>query len=84
MDMDQIKNRLEACQKAAKDCTLSYGGKEVIGYVKSLENGILIMQRLGRESDVEIPLDDIDEILHPMMRELSEGVFKIIRGNPSC
>lgn len=83
--MNDLAKRLEACREANKDCTLLYStNNELTGYVKSVQNGEVIIEQLGKKGDIEIALDDIEEITYPLMEEIAKGVFKIIRGGNAC
>lgn len=83
--MNDLSKRLDACRKANKDCTIRYSmNHELTGYVKSVQNGEVVIEQLGRKGDIEVPLDDIEEITYPLMEEIAKGVFKIIRGGNAC
>ena len=85
--MHQLKPRLEACIKWGKPVTIRRFevADELIAYVETVKNGFAVFELLGVSEALIVPIDDIEEILHPPLIEIRKGVFEVVKKQgPIC
>jgi hypothetical protein len=84
--MDQSREQLEACISWGKECRIEWGigpSQEIVAVVSDIRNGLVVLST-PYKGTMEIPLDDIVEILHPVLVENEQGVFEVKRSGPTC
>lgn len=85
--MENAQKILEVCLKSEKACTFKLADEhasEVTAYVEDIRAGLVTLEILGEPERRTVAVDDIDDVLYPVVQQTGDGVYRIVDTGPPC